>query len=64
MTPKDMLIQEQRRTIAKLEAELKETKALLHRASQYLSDDTFARIALEMTNEHKEQENNDFWEGE
>ena len=66
MTEKDLLIEELRRANKELAKELRDAKAMLHRLSQYVSDEDFAQIALEMTKETQTRTNSteEFWRGE
>lgn len=66
MTEKDVVIQEQRRTIKKLSDELRDAKAMLHRLSKVVPDEVLAHIALEMSSTEKKKDTVDeaFWQGE
>ena len=66
MTEKDLIIEELRRANKELTKQLRDAKAMLHRLSQYVSDEDFATIALEMTKETPIRTNSteDFWRGE
>lgn len=66
VTEQDLLIEELRRANKELAKELRDAKAMLHRLSQYVSDEDFATIALEMTKETPIRTNSteDFWRGE
>ena len=66
MTEKDMMVEEQRRTIRRLETELRDAKAMLHRMSKYVPDEVMAHLALEMTAPSKVPSGADeaFWRGE
>lgn len=65
MTEKDLIIEEQRRTIKRLETELRDAKAMLHRLSKFVPDEVLAHIALEMTPTAKEEKvDEEFWRGE
>lgn len=66
MTEKDVVIQEQRRTIKKLSDELRDAKAMLHRLSKFVPDEVLAHIALEMssTEKKKDKVDEEFWRGE
>lgn len=65
MTEKDLVIQEQRRTIKQLNEELRDAKAMLHRLSKFVPDEVLAHIALEMTpTVKKETVDEEFWRGE
>lgn len=66
MTLQDMIIEEQRVEIKRLNSELTTAKAMLHRLSKFVSDEVLAQIALEMTPKPKPQNKVDeeFWRGE
>jgi hypothetical protein len=66
MTEKDLVIQEQRRTIKQLNEELRDAKAMLHRLSKFVPDEVLAHIALEMssTEKKKDKVDEEFWRGE
>ena len=66
MTEKDLVIQEQRRTIKQLTVELRDAKAMLHRLSKFVPDEVLAHIALEMssTEKKKDKVDEEFWRGE
>lgn len=66
MTEKDLIIEEQRRTIKKLNEELRDAKAMLHRLSKFVPDEVLAHIALEMssTEKKKDKVDEEFWRGE
>lgn len=66
MTEKDLIIEEQRRTIKRLETELRDAKAMLHRLSKFVPDEVLAHIALEMssTEKKKDKVDEEFWRGE
>ena len=66
MTYQDMIIGGLRAEIKRLNSELATAKAMLHRLSQYVSDEDFAQIALEMTMTKQTNSNSteDFWRGE
>lgn len=66
MTYQDMIIEEQRAEIKRLNSELATAKAMLHRLSKYVPDEVLARTALEMTPKPKPQNKVDeeFWRGE
>ncbi len=66
VTEKDLIIQEQRRTIKELTDELRDAKAMLHRLSKFVPDEVLTHIALEMTPTVKKENKVDeeFWRGE
>lgn len=66
MTEKDLVIEEQRRTIKQLTVELRDAKAMLHRLSKFVPDEVLAHIALEMssTEKKKDKVDEEFWRGE
>ena len=66
MTEKDLIIEEQRRTIKQLTEELRDAKAMLHRLSKFVPDEVLAHIALEMssTEKKKDKVDEEFWQGE
>lgn len=66
MTEKDLIIEEQRRTIKQLNEELRDAKAMLHRLSKFVPDEVLAHIALEMTPTEKSKDavDEEFWRGE
>lgn len=66
MTEKDLIIEEQRRTIKRLNEELRDAKAMLHRLSKFVPDEVLAHIALEMssTEKKKDKVDEEFWRGE
>lgn len=67
MTEKDLIIEEQRRTIKKLTVELRDAKAMLHRLSKFVPDEVLAHIALEMSSTEKKKDkkvDEEFWRGE
>ena len=63
---KDLIIEEQRRTIKQLTEELRDAKAMLHRLSKFVPDEVLAHIALEMssTEKKKDKVDEEFWQGE
>lgn len=61
VTLQDMIIEEQRAEIKRLNSELTTAKAMLHRLSKYVSDEVLAQIALEMMPKPKEEKKS-FWE--
>lgn len=65
MTLQDMIIEEQRAEIKRLNSELTTAKAMLHRLSKFVPDEVLAQIALEMTPlDKRETVDEEFWRGE